>query len=69
MALDHAASLEVLEALHGAGVDDRIRSAAETMYPALIDAELSVQQTTADSSCMCGWARGEAVVSERLRHA
>ncbi len=41
MALDHAALLEVLEALRGTGADDRIRAAAETIYQALIDAELT----------------------------
>jgi putative transposase len=39
MALDHAALLEVLDAMKSAGVDDRIRVAAETIYQALIDAE------------------------------
>ena len=41
MALDHAALLEVLEAMKSAGVDDRIKVAAETIYQALIDAELT----------------------------
>jgi len=41
MALDHAALLEVLEALRGTSADDRIRTAAETIYQALIDAELT----------------------------
>jgi putative transposase len=41
MALDRAALLEVLEALRGTGADDRIRTAAETIYQALIDAELT----------------------------
>jgi putative transposase len=41
MALDHAALLEVLESMKAAGVDDRIRTAAETIYQALIDAELT----------------------------
>ena len=41
MALDQSALLEVLEALKAAEVDDRIRPAAETIYQALIDAELS----------------------------
>jgi putative transposase len=41
MALDHAALLEVLEAMRAADVDDRVRTAAETMYQALIDAELT----------------------------
>jgi putative transposase len=41
MALDQSALLEVLEALKAAEVDDRIRKAAETIYQALIEAELS----------------------------
>ena len=41
MALDHAALLEVLDTLKDAEVGDRIRVAAETIYQALIDAELT----------------------------
>src|SRR4051794_7633981 len=41
MALDQSALLEVLEALKAADVDDRIRSAATTIYRALIEAELT----------------------------
>jgi putative transposase len=41
MALDQSALLEVLEALKAAEVDDRIRQAAETIYQALIEAELT----------------------------
>ena len=41
MAMDHAALLEVLEAMKSAGVDERIRVAATTIYQALIDAELT----------------------------
>ena len=41
MAMDHAALLEVLEALKSAGVDERIKIAATTIYQALIDAELT----------------------------
>src|SRR5215468_5159521 len=41
MALDQFALLEVLEALKAAEVDDRIRQAAETIYQALMEAELS----------------------------
>src|SRR5262245_49775658 len=41
MALDQSALLEVLEALKPAEVDDRIRRAAETIYQALIEAELA----------------------------
>lgn len=39
MAMDQSALLELLEALKAAGVDDRIRVAAQNMYQALIDAE------------------------------
>jgi putative transposase len=41
MALDQSALLDVLEALKTAEVDDRIRQAAETIYQALIEAELT----------------------------
>src|SRR5579884_561253 len=41
MALDQSALLELLEALKAADVDDRIRRAAQTIYQALIEAELS----------------------------
>jgi putative transposase len=41
MALDQSALLEVLDALKAADVDDKIRQAAETIYQALIEAELS----------------------------
>jgi transposase-like protein len=41
MALGQSARLEVLEVLKAAEVDDRIRQAAETIYQALIEAELS----------------------------
>jgi putative transposase len=41
MALDHAALLDVLEALKAGEAGERIRVAAETMYQALIDTELS----------------------------
>jgi transposase-like protein len=41
MALDQSALIEVLEALKAADVDDRIRSAAQTIYQALIEAELT----------------------------
>ena len=41
MALDQSALLEVLQALKAADVDDRIRSAATTIYQALIEAELT----------------------------
>ena len=41
MALDQSALLEVLDALTAADVDDRIRQAAQTIYQALIEAELT----------------------------
>src|SRR3954449_3754724 len=41
MALDQSALLEVLQALKAADVDDRIRTATETLYQALIEAELT----------------------------
>lgn len=41
MALDQSALLDVLEALKGADVENRIKQAATTIYQALIEAELS----------------------------
>jgi len=41
VALDQSALLEVLDALTAAAVDDRIRQAAQTIYQALIEAELT----------------------------
>jgi putative transposase len=41
MALDQSALLEVLEVLKVAEVDDRIRQASQTLYQALIEAEVS----------------------------
>jgi putative transposase len=41
VALDQSALLEVLDALKAAEVDDRIRTAAQTIYQALIEAELT----------------------------
>jgi putative transposase len=41
MALDQCALLEVLEALKVSDVGDRVRHAAETIYQALIEAELT----------------------------
>jgi putative transposase len=41
MALDQSALLEVLDALKAADVGDRVRVAAETVYQALIEAELT----------------------------
>ena len=39
--MDQSALLEVLEALKAADVDERIRAATQTLYQALIDAELT----------------------------
>jgi putative transposase len=41
MALDQGALLEVLDALRAGDLDDRIRQAAQTIYQALIEAELA----------------------------
>jgi transposase-like protein len=41
MTLDQSALLEVLDALKTAEIDDRVRQAAETIYQALIEAELT----------------------------
>ena len=41
MALDHAALLEVLDVLKAGDAGERVRIAAETMYQALIETELS----------------------------
>src|SRR4051812_13597488 len=41
MALDHAALLDVLDTLKAGDAGERIRVAAETMYQALIDTELT----------------------------
>jgi putative transposase len=41
VALDQSALLEVLDALKVAAVDDRIRQAAQTIYQALLEAELT----------------------------
>jgi putative transposase len=41
MALDQSALLEVLEALKAADVGERVRQAAQTIYQALIEAELT----------------------------
>jgi putative transposase len=39
MTMEHSALLELLESLKAAGVDDRVRLAAQNMYQELIDAE------------------------------
>ena len=67
MALDQSALLEVLEALKAAEVDDRIRQAAQTIYQALIEAELSsvigalpCQRTDARTAQRNGTGRGRS---------
>jgi hypothetical protein len=57
-----SARLEVLEVLKAAEGDDRIRQAAETIYQALIEAELAAAATTTRRSplerrCSCPTAR------------
>ncbi len=47
MALDQSALLELLEALKTTDVDERVRSATEHLYQALIDAELTAVIGTA----------------------
>ena len=47
MALDQSALLEVLDALKVADVGDRVRPAAETIYQALIEAELTERSAPA----------------------
>ena len=65
MALDHAALLEVLEVMKTAGVEDRVKVAAQTIYQALIDAELTAvigadpwEQNPDRSGCGTGTGRG-----------
>lgn len=41
MAIDESALFELLEVLKAADVDDRVRQAAQTIYQALIEAELT----------------------------
>ncbi len=48
MALDQSALLEVLDALRTADAGERITQAAETIYQALIDAELTAQRNCQD---------------------
>jgi putative transposase len=51
VALDQSALLEVLDALTAAEVDDRIRQAAQTIYQALIEAELTSVIGAAPNQC------------------
>ena len=41
MALDQSALIDLLEALKNTDVDERVRTATEHLYQALIDAELT----------------------------
>jgi putative transposase len=59
MALDHSALLEVLDTLKAAEVGDRVRVAAETIYQALIDAELTAVIGAGP------WERSEARTGQR----
>src|SRR3954449_12815068 len=59
MALDNAALLEVLEAMQAVGVEDRVRTAAQTIYQALIDAELTAVIGAGP------WERSEARTGQR----
>ncbi len=61
MALDQSALLEVLEVLKAAEVDERIRQAAETIYQALIEAELAERsriRPRPGPACGTGTGRG-----------
>ena len=61
MALDQSALLEVLDALKAADVDDRIRQAAQTIYQALIEAELTAVIGAAPTSARpSGWPSATA---------
>ena len=54
-------SLEVLDALTAADVDDRIRQAAQTIYQALIEAELtSMIGAARTSEHLTGWPSATA---------
>ena len=56
VALDQSALLEDLDALTAAEVDDRIRQAAQTIYQALIEAELTaVIGPLHTSGTLIGW--------------
>ena len=59
MALDQSALLEVLDALRNADAADRIKQAAETMYQALIDTELTA------SIGAQPWERSETRTNQR----
>ena len=73
MALDQSALLEVLDALRIADAADRIKQAAETIYQALIDAELSAaigagpHERTASRTNKRNGARPRTISSEVSR--
>jgi putative transposase len=52
MALGQSALLEVLDALKVADVGDRVRQAAETIYQALIEAELTCRCRSNDTTTL-----------------
>ena len=54
MAMDQSALLELLEALKAAGVDERVRMAAQSMYQALIDAEAERLMTLREIAATAG---------------
>jgi putative transposase len=62
MTLDQSALLEVLDALKAAEVNDRVRQAAETIYQALIEAELTAVIGAAPHQ------RSESRVAQRNGH-
>ena len=62
MALDQFALLDLLEALKAADVSDRIREASQTIYQALIDAELTAVIGAAPSSGPRGGSRSETAL-------
>ncbi|NGM16249.1 IS256 family transposase [Verrucosispora sioxanthis] len=62
MTLDQSALLEVLDAVKAADVNDRVRQAAETIYQALIEAELTAVIGAAPHQ------RSEARVAQRNGH-
>jgi len=59
MAMDHAALLEVLDALKAGDAGERVRVAAETMYQALIETEVSATIGAQP------WERSEARTNQR----
>ena len=62
MALDQFALLELLETLQGTDVSERIRTASQTIYQALIDTELTAVIGAGP------WERSEARLAHRNGH-